>query len=73
MERLIYVYIDEKNVKCYPNLRELAKDNTNTSYFSLHRLLKTTSIVIKEDYKIAVTRLKYKTKRGFNKQSKEYD
>ena len=67
MERLIYVFIEENNVKCYPNLRQLAKDNPKISYFSINRELKTTSLISRKDYKIAISIMKWKTRRGFNR------
>jgi hypothetical protein len=73
MDHLIYVFIDENNIKCYPNLRQLANDNTKVPYFYMSKLLKKESIVKGRTYTVAVTRMKWKTKRGFNKQSNEYE
>ena len=72
MEHLIYVFIEENNVKCYPNLRQLAKDNTKVPYYSISKLLKTTSLVSRKDYTIAVSNMKWKTKRGFNKKEDDF-
>jgi hypothetical protein len=73
MDHLIYVFIEENNVKCYPNLRQLTENNTNVPYFYTAKLLKKKSIVIRKDYTVAVTRMKWKTKRGFYKQHDEYE
>jgi hypothetical protein len=67
MDQRIYVYIDEKNVKCYPNLRQLANANPAVPYFSISKLLKTTSMVKRDVFTVAVSRLLWKTNRSFKK------
>jgi hypothetical protein len=67
MEHLIYVFIQEDNIKCYPNLRQLTNDNPIVPYFSIVKLLKTTSIIRRTAYTIAVTKLKYRTNRTFKR------
>jgi hypothetical protein len=73
MEHLIYVFITEDNVDVYPNLRQLADKNPQVPYYSICKLLKTTSMIKRDTFTIAVKRLKYNTKRGFGKKKNQED
>jgi hypothetical protein len=73
MDHSIYVFIEENNIRCYPNLRQLAENHGKVPYFYTLKLLKKKSIVIRKDYTVAVTRMKWKTKRGFGKQTQDND
>jgi hypothetical protein len=71
MTRVIYVFISENKTKCYLYLKHLTEDNPQVPYFKTWRALKTQPNIVTETYKIDVSRLIYKTKRGFNKKNKE--
>jgi hypothetical protein len=73
MEHTIYILIDGETVKSYPNLRQLTDNNAILSYFSLYRQLKKTSVITVDNMTIAVTKMKWKTKRGFNAKANEYE
>lgn len=65
MEHVIYVFIQEDSVKCYPNLRQLANNHPQVPYYSISKLLRKSAAVKRKTYTIAVTKMKWKTKRRF--------
>ena len=74
MVRKVFVFIEGETVKCYPNLRELARNHIKVSYFSAYRALLKSNYYPKDSYIIAIDTIRYKTKRGFNnKQTYKHD
>lgn len=67
MDRLIYVFIEGENIECYPNLKQLTQDHPKISYNYTSKLLKTSSLIKRKQYSIAICRLKYNTNRNFPK------
>ncbi len=63
MERIIYVFIKEDAVKCYPNLKQLSKDNPEIRYFQVYRALRKSNTFRKGNITVAVNTMKWKTKR----------
>lgn len=66
MERKIYVLIDENDVKCYFNLKQLTSDNPKIPYFPAYRALLKSKSYYKDSYSIHINIIKYKTNRGNN-------
>ena len=69
MTRKVFVFVEGERVKCYPNLRELTRDNPKVKYFSAHRALLKSNYYPKDSYSITIDTMYYKTKRGHNIQS----
>lgn len=67
MKLIIYAFISESKTQCYLHLKHLTDDNPQVPYFKTWRALKTQSNIVTDAYKIDVSRIIWKTKRGFTK------
>jgi hypothetical protein len=67
MKKIIYVFIENEVVRCYPNLKQLCDINTKVPYFKAFRALRTSDLFKDEDYVVAKDEMVYKTRRHFSK------
>jgi hypothetical protein len=70
MDIKLFVLTHGDDVKVYPNLTQLVKDNPAVSYFKAFRALQKSSKALCDGYVITSTRLKWKTRRHLP--NKEY-
>jgi hypothetical protein len=65
MTRFIYVFIENKEVKCYPNLKQLCDRHDKVSYFKAFRALQGHYLFEGDGFLVAKDEMHYKTRRRF--------
>ena len=66
MKQKVYVFIEENDANCYPNLKQLTDNNPKVPYYTAYRALLKAKCFKKDSYTIIATTMKYTTKRRFN-------
>lgn len=73
MRQKVYIFIEEDDVGCYYNLKQLTDNHPKVPYHTAYRALLKSNTIKKDSYRITIITMEYNTKRGFNKKEGEYE